>query len=430
MERWGREQVLGLAPDVSSHKAAAAVAKPAKWTGTGTDGKAVWGECEGSGKTAYRASADLSGPVFRCSCPSRRFPCKHALGLLLLWSDGAVGEEDPPGWVTQWLTERRDRADRAEARRTAKGPTVRDSKTAERREQRVDDGLEEFDQWLRDQVARGLAQAEKAPYRLWDDAARRLVDAQAGVLSSKVRDLAAIPRRGADWPQRLLEEYALLRLLITGFRRRDLLPETLRETVRARVGFTMGQEEVLAGARIRDRWYVAGSRDSEQDRLITRRVWLRGRESGRSALVLSFAAPGRALDSSLVVGGTVDADLAFYPGAQPLRALVAARHGVTGTEAPAGTAVQGLLREHAAALGRDPWVDRWPAVLEDVRLARVGGEPHVVDRHGDALPLRTGMPWRLLAVSGGAPVTVAGEWSARGLLPLSGWHREEGPVVL
>jgi hypothetical protein len=294
----------------------------------------------------------------------------------------------------------------------------------------VDDGLEELDQWLRDQVARGLAQAEKAPYRLWDDAARRLVDAQAGALSSRVRDLAAIPRRGADWPQRLLEEYALLRLLTTAFRRRDLLSETLRETVRARVGFTMGQEEVLAGTRVRDRWYVAGSRDSEEDRLVTRRVWLRGRESGRSALILSFAAPGRPLDSSLLVGGTVDADLAFYPGAQPLRALVAVRHGVTEREVPAGTTVQGLLREHAAALGRDPWVDRWPAVLEDVRLARAGNAAHVIDRRGDALPLRTAMPWRLLALSGGAPTTVAGEWSAQGLLPLSGWHREEGPVVL
>ncbi len=57
----------------------------------------------------------------------------------------------------------------------------------ERRERRVDDGLAELDQWLRDQVAHGLAQAEKAPYRLWDDAARRLVDAQAGALAGQVR---------------------------------------------------------------------------------------------------------------------------------------------------------------------------------------------------------------------------------------------------
>ena len=49
------------------------------------DGALYWAECAGSGKNPYRVSADFSGgggPVCRCSCPSRQFPCKHALGLL------------------------------------------------------------------------------------------------------------------------------------------------------------------------------------------------------------------------------------------------------------------------------------------------------------------------------------------------------------
>lgn len=43
------------------------------------------GECTGSGKSNYITSADFidpAAPVFRCSCPSRQFPCKHALALL------------------------------------------------------------------------------------------------------------------------------------------------------------------------------------------------------------------------------------------------------------------------------------------------------------------------------------------------------------
>ncbi|MCW2902761.1 MAG: zinc finger domain protein [Streptosporangiaceae bacterium] len=434
IERWRREQVLGLAPDASAQKAAGAVAKPARWTATGCDEHAVWGECQGSGKSGYRTSADLSVPSFRCSCPSRTFPCKHALALLLLWSDGMVGEGTRPDWVAEWPADGvvpQEPGDRTGSRHAAEETRQRDPRTAERRAERVADGIEELDQWLRDQIAQGLAQAQKAPYRLWDDAARRLIDAQAGALAGQVRALASIPRHGRDWPQRLLEEYAMLRLLTTAYRRRAELPEPLRETVRSRVGFTVGREQVLAGERIRDHWYIAGARDTEQDRLTTRRVWLRGRESGRAALVLSFAAPGRVLDSSLVVGGTIDADLAFYPGAQPLRALVAVRHGSPERVAPQGTTVRGLLREHAEAMGRDPWLDRWPVVLEQVRPARADdGTPHVVDRHGDALALRTADPWRLLALSGGRPVTVAGEWSPGGLLPLSAWHQEEGRVVL
>lgn len=43
------------------------------------------GECKGSGKNNYITSADYidqASPVFRCSCPSRQYPCKHSLALL------------------------------------------------------------------------------------------------------------------------------------------------------------------------------------------------------------------------------------------------------------------------------------------------------------------------------------------------------------
>ncbi|WP_243725853.1 SWIM zinc finger family protein [Actinomadura rubrisoli] len=430
-ERWDRGQVLGLAPDEAAAKAAGGVARPAKWAGTGCDDEAVWGECQGSGKSVYRTCVDLATPAFRCTCPSRKTPCKHALGLLLLWSEETVETGPRPGWAAEWVEDRRDRADRARERRSASAAKARDPKTVERRERRVDDGLAELDQWLRDQVAHGLAQAEKAPYRLWDDAARRLVDAQAPAVAGQVRGLAAVPRQ-PGWPDRLLEEYAMLRLLVRAYQRRGELPQGLRDTVRARVGFTVPQDDVLGeGERVRDRWSVTGSRDTALEQLTTRRVWLRGRRTGRPALVLSFAAPGAVLDASLVVGTEIDAELAFYPGSQPLRALVAERYGPAETGTPEGTTVQGFLDEHATALARDPWLERWPATLAGVRLARTeGGELHVVDDAGDSLPLRMTDPWHLLAISGGGPVTFAGEWTPHGVRPLAAWQEDEGVVIL
>lgn len=418
--------MLGLAPDAASQKAATGVAKPAVWAGTGCDELAVWGECKGT----YRTCVDLVGSAFRCSCPSRKFPCKHGLALLLLWSDGAVAEgEAQPGWVSEWLAERLQRAERSTDPGEAGRSRTPDPKTAERREQRVAAGLEEFERWLRDQVTQGLAAAETARYSLWDEAARRLIDAQAGALAGQVRSLAAVPRqRGSEWPGRLLEEYALLYLLIRAYRRRDELSPQLRETVRSRVGFTVSQDEVQQGPAVRDEWYVAGTRDSEQDRLITRRAWLRGRRTGRPALVLSFAAPGRTLDAPLMAGTTVDAELAFFPGAQPLRALVVTRHAMSGSaDPPPGTTVAELLAEYAEALSRDPWLDQWPALLRDVRLSR---DRQLVDPCGDAIPLDGGDPWRLLALSGGGPVTVGGEWTPQGLRALSAWHPEEGVAIL
>ncbi|QFG20570.1 SWIM zinc finger family protein [Actinomadura sp. WMMB 499] len=310
---------------------------------------------------------------------------------------------------------------------------MRDLGTGERRGRRVDDGLAELDRWLRDQVAHGLARAERAPYRLWDDAARRLVDAQAGALAARVRALAGVPRE-PGWPGRLLAEYALLRLLVRAHRRRDALPAGLRGTVRARVGFPVARDGVLRdGERVRDRWWVIGTRDSAQDVLTARRVWLRGERTGRPALLLTFTGPGDAPGPAPPAGTRLDAELAFYPGALPLRALVAERRAADGPGpgAPPGGGVREFLDEHAAAVARDPWLDRYPATLTGVRLARdAAGALFAVDAAGGALPLRGPAPWTLLAVAGGEPVVLAGEWTPRGLRPLAVWHESEGAVPL
>ena len=123
-----------------------------------------------------------------------------------------------------------------------------------------------------------------------------------------------------------------------------------------------------------------------------------------------------------MVGSGFDADLFFFPGAQPLRALVGTRHGPGSSGPPSGVPVAAALRRYAEAVAADPWLDRWPVLLAGVTPA-VGDRWHLVDSSGDALPLDPAVdaPWRLAAASGGHPVTVAGEWSPAGLRPLTAW---------
>ncbi len=57
--------------------------------GINADGDLLFGECQGSGKVPYACSADFARPdqpTYRCSCPSRQFPCKHCLGLLYAYA--------------------------------------------------------------------------------------------------------------------------------------------------------------------------------------------------------------------------------------------------------------------------------------------------------------------------------------------------------
>ena len=414
--------MLALAPDAPSQRAAQSLASGRSWLLTGVrEPGAVWGECLGSAAASYRAVVDLTGPAYQCSCPSRKFPCKHALALLLLWADGSVKEgADAPDWAARWLTGRAAKAHDAAAREPADPEAAR--RRAQQREQRVGTGLAELDRWLRDQVRQGLAASQQSGYRHWDDIAARMVDAQAPGLAERLRALAAVPYSGPGWDGRLLEEYALLRLLAVAYGRQADLAPPLRDTVRSRIGFTVRQADVLAaGPPVRDRWQVLARRDLDQDRLRTRRAWLRGNATGRYALVLSFAAAGQYLDDSLIVGTGTDAELVFYPAAVPLRALVADRHDEGPEGAPAGDTVAGLLTSWATALGDDPWLDSWPAVLA-ATPAR-SPQPCLYDAAGDALPLHPGAGdcWPLFALSGGSPLTMAGEWTPRGLWPLTAW---------
>jgi hypothetical protein len=75
------------APNAAAIKNARGVVLKRKLVGLfrSADGTLIFGDCKGSGAENYRPSADFadpSKPVFRCTCPSRQFPCKHSLALL------------------------------------------------------------------------------------------------------------------------------------------------------------------------------------------------------------------------------------------------------------------------------------------------------------------------------------------------------------
>ncbi|WP_399086968.1 SWIM zinc finger family protein [Streptomyces sp. BBFR2] len=448
-ERWTAEQVLALAPDTSSRKAGGRLARPGPWSGAGTGDDAVWGLCEGSGSAPYRAVVDLTGPAYRCGCPSRKFPCKHALGLLLLWSGGSesVPAGTPPPWAEEWLAGRRERSDRRAAAPPdgERPPPASDgaesaARRAARRTARIAAGATELEQRLEDLLHTGLAAAEGAGHASWEETAARMVDAQAPGLATLVRELGTLPSSGGDWPSRLLEECALLHLLDQGFLAVERLPPPLAATVRARVGLTTGTAELLTGpeaAPVRDRWLVLSQQDTEEGRLTARRIHLRGERTGRMALHLSFSGGGRPLEPTLPPGLLLDADLAFHPGARPLRAALGERHAppVPGP-VPSGCGVDAAPCAYGEALRDDPWLDSWPVVLADVIPIPADGGPEwqLADADGEsALPLdprglrRPGL-WRLAAISGGRPVTVFGTCGHRGFLPLTTW--DPTPVSL
>ena len=300
------------------------------------------------------------------------------------------------------------------------------ARRADRRAARITGGAQELDRRLRDLLRGGLAAADGPEYGLWEETAARMVDAQAPGLAHRVRELGSVAGSGTGWPARLLEGCALLHLLDSAWLGLDRLPGPLAATVRSRVGLTTSAE----GPPVRDDWLVLAQYDTPDGRIVTRRIWLHGRESGRIVLLLSYGAPGHAPAQALPVGTVIDAEVTRYPGGGRLRAELGERFGepAAATAPPPGGTTADALTAYGHALREDPWLDAWPVTLCDVIPAPSGdGWQLVGAADGSALPVapaalsRPGL-WKLVALSGGSPLTVFGECGHRGFDPLAAWR--------
>ncbi|HVW33441.1 MAG TPA: SWIM zinc finger family protein [Acidimicrobiia bacterium] len=427
--RWTVDDVLALAPDGASAGAARRLSLSPVWSQAGSSGSLVWGRCQGSAREPYQVTVDLIEPSFRCTCPSRKHPCKHGLALLLLWAegDGSVAEEDrPAGFAAEWV--QRVAAARGAPGTAAAGGRDREvdpEAAAKRLAQRVETmsaGLDEFERWLFDLVRQGLASARHQPFSFWDDAAARLVDAQMPGLAERVRALPALLYASTGWADRLLAELARGYLAVAAWRRRDLLPEAVLADLRVVLGWARRVDEVLdRGERVTDRWAVVGLAREEDTRLQSQRTWLVGETTGRVAVVLDFAAAGATLAVAAVLGSVVEAELALYPGSEPRRALFTGERAVVGSAA--GLPAMGIdasLDRVADWVAANPFADRFPVALAGVVPVADGARSLVAEPGVASLPLNAGSAvLTLLALSGGHPVDVFGEWNGYDLTPLS-----------
>jgi hypothetical protein len=417
------EQIRTLAPDASAARSGEALADRRRWDSAGRSDVAAWGLCKGSGANPYQVAVDIAGPAYKCSCPSRKIPCKHALALLFLVADGGAPTADPPDWAQSWLDSRATRAAAAtRAERTSEIDPEARAKRIATRERKVAAGIDELDRWLRDLMRRGLDSTRSEGYRFWDAMGARLVDAQAGGLGRSVRGLGSAANSGDAWPHLLLEGAGRLHLLSEAYRRADQLPDDLRADVRSLVGWNVKEDELDPANAVEDRWLVIGQRIDDRGDIVTARTFVLGEMSGRIALHLAFGVGAAPPTLLAVPGQAFRGTMTFYPSSSPLRAAVRLPIDPDGelSDVPGGVTLARVVEEHAARLARNPFAGAWPVVIGDVVPVLRGDQLLVRDADGTALPLvSSDVAPRLFAVSGGHPVTLVAEWDGNRLRPLA-----------
>lgn len=140
------------------------------------DDTLIFGECKGSGAKPYYTSADFMGdtPVFRCSCPSRQFPCKHSLALMFDWLSGKdFAVEEVPDDIASKRKKIEDKAKKASEPAKPKKTNI-SALTKKLKKQR--EGLELAENFVNDILSRGVTSINNASCEQYKALAKQLGD--------------------------------------------------------------------------------------------------------------------------------------------------------------------------------------------------------------------------------------------------------------
>jgi hypothetical protein len=423
-----RSAIEAMAPDQSALTAASALLKPAKWPVRARSGGLIWGECQGSGANPYRVAADTDEQGSKCTCPSRKFPCKHAIALMWLFvEDGATFQDaDIPAWVNDWMGRRRKAAaptesgasGEAKSLSTAREVTTeappdpkaqaRKQAAAEKRAQdtrrSVRDATEDLDGWIADQLRTGLSGFLNEAGERCRRIAARLVDAKAGALASRVDEMTSrlLALSSEERIDGAVAELGKLALLTRAWRVAPDDPDLRREVIGSE-----SREEVLANAdapHLGSQWEVLGERVlTRRDGLVSQATWLMNLAPGRQrfAVLLDFfpASAGRR-SGAFVPGERFTAELAFYPAKAPLRAVIVKRDESIDAPSAWPDAAADPLAELAEQALAAPWRIESPVLLPEGRICvEPSGRAWWRSNDGIVVPLRGAPPTLALGAS-------------------------------
>lgn len=428
------DQILTLAPDEASKKSGKDLANPSKWVSKGANDQALWGEAQGSGSKPYQTQVDLVNIAFKCSCPSRKIPCKHGLGLLLFYSrqQNVFADNTAPAWVTDWLNKRVEKEEKKATQEDKPVDEAAQAKRQQARHQKVANGIDELRLWIKDIVRNGILNMPDKGFGWFENMAKRMVDAQAPGLANMIRNLGDTNFYGEGWQTNFMNQLLGIFIVTEGFKNSTSVNEALQQDIRTWVGFTQSQEELKDQTGVTDTWLVLAKQVTEVDNITTERNWLYGTASNQYALVLQFIVRGQGAQVTITPGMYVHAELIFFHSVSPLRAIVKGQIAADNAKqfksfsswkevAVTETEMNSLL----------PVRSERPYVVQQLTPVQYNNQWWLQDAACNMMEFKNSHKniWKLLSLSGGSALDTVVIGRENQYEPVAVWHNEEYKIL-
>lgn len=428
-----KDQILALAPDPETAKRAQGFSYPKQWPSLEGNEHLLWGNCK-TRQRKFTTWVSISKKKYKCTC-KQMMPCRHALGMLLIYlfrSESFRITYDVPEEISDWLN------DIQKAPLDAKEQAIRNVKNQqikiqnkEKRLQEMAVGVLDLEQWLTDVIDEGTAALESQPTDFWESIATRMVDSKLGSIARQIRLMPELIQKENDWHELILEQLGSLYLIVQGFKNAEKLPEHLQKEMFNIAGINYKKQEILLQDGLKDQWIVLGIVKGVEEKLRFRRVWLIGLQTKQWAVLLDFAWGKQDFERNWRFGSIVEGELIYYPSSYPMRALFKSYQiqNYPLQQLPAYPHHEAVMIAYSKAISQNPWLQRFPACVKEVIPIAKDNQVFLLDENQQVIPVakEDTTKWKLLAISGGHPIRVFGEWDGRSFQPLSAFV--EGRLV-
>jgi hypothetical protein len=423
MALFTEDQINNLAPDPASLKAGKGLVNISKWKNLGFNERGIWGECQGSGSNPYKCQIDLNDIVTKCSCPSRKFPCKHAIGLMFLLVQKEDSFTSPePDWVNEWLSNRAEKKQKKEEKKEVvkEVDPEKKAKTESKRLDLINQGIDELELWLKDLVKRGFESIKGEKYRFFDSIAARMTDYKASGISIRLKELGSLFAYDKNFDL-IIEKLGLLGLIIKSFRNLDKLPEPIQADIKTIIGFTINNNDLLNLESVNDKWFIVGSFYSEEENLRVRKTYLYGIKNKKFALILEFAYGTQPfVNNDLLTGLLFEGEIVYYPSNLPIRAIIKNKNFIKEdiNISELGINFEELYKYYSDCLSKNPFIDKIPTFIKASPFLK-DDNFFLIDENKNYIPISKefNKNWELINSCSGNESLIFGEWDNKSFLP-------------